>query len=43
MGVHYLSDIVAGAVFGIVVAWIGLQIYPPLFDWMFRLLGFTLW
>ena len=43
MGVHYLSDIVAGAVFGVFVAWIGLQVYPPLFDWMFGLLGFTLW
>jgi undecaprenyl-diphosphatase len=43
MGVHYLSDVVAGALFGIVVAWIGLQIYPPLFDWIFRYLGFTLW
>src|SRR5215218_9403540 len=27
MGVHYLSDIVAGALFGILAAWIGLQIY----------------
>ena len=43
MGVHYLSDIVAGALLGIVVAWIGLQIYPPLFDWVFGLLGFPLW
>jgi len=43
MGVHYLSDIVAGALFGIVVAWIGLQVYPPFFDWIFRYLGFTLW
>jgi hypothetical protein len=34
---------VAGAVFGIVVALIGLQVYPLLFDWIFRLLGFTLW
>ena len=39
MGVHYLSDIVAGTLFGIVVALIGLQIYMPLFN----LLGFTLW
>jgi membrane-associated phospholipid phosphatase len=43
MGVHYLSDVVAGALFGIVVAWIGLQIYPPLFDGIFRYLGFMLW
>jgi len=39
MGVHYLSDIVAGALFGILVALIGLQIYMPLFNF----LGFTLW
>lgn len=39
MGVHYLSDIVAGTLFGIIVALIGLQIYMPLFN----LLGFTLW
>jgi undecaprenyl-diphosphatase len=43
MGVHYLSDIVAGAVFGIAVALIGLQIYQPLFNWVFQLLGFALW
>lgn len=39
MGVHYLSDIVAGTLFGVIVAWIGLQVYMPLFN----LLGFTLW
>jgi undecaprenyl-diphosphatase len=43
MGVHYLSDIVAGALFGIVIALIGLQIYQPIFHWAFHLLGFTLW
>jgi membrane-associated phospholipid phosphatase len=43
MGVHYLSDIVAGALFGIVVALIGLQIYPLLLHWMFGWLGFSLW
>ena len=43
MGVHYLSDIVAGALLGIVVALIGLQLYPPLFNWIFGLLGFSLW
>ncbi len=43
MGVHYLSDIVAGTLLGILVAVIGLQIYLPLFDWLFRLLGFALW
>jgi undecaprenyl-diphosphatase len=39
MGVHYLSDIVAGAFLGIVVALIGLQVYLPIFNF----LGFTLW
>lgn len=39
MGVHYLSDIVAGAFLGIVVALIGLQVYMPIFNF----LGFTLW
>ena len=43
MGVHYLSDIVAGTLLGIVVALLVLQIYLPLFDWAFRLLGFSLW
>jgi undecaprenyl-diphosphatase len=43
MGVHYLSDIVAGALLGIVVAWVGLQVYLPLFDWLFRLVGLRLW
>jgi membrane-associated phospholipid phosphatase len=43
MGVHYLSDIVAGALFGIVVAWFGLQIYSPLFDWFLHSFGLRLW
>jgi membrane-associated phospholipid phosphatase len=43
MGVHYLSDIVAGAFFGMIVALIGLQIYPPLLNWIFGWLGFSLW
>ncbi|HEX2996646.1 MAG TPA: phosphatase PAP2 family protein [Anaerolineales bacterium] len=43
MGVHYVSDVVAGTFLGILVALIGLQIYIPLFDWLFRLLGFALW
>ncbi len=43
MGVHYLSDIVAGTLLGILVAFIGLQIYQPLFAWVFKLIGFGLW
>ena len=43
MGVHYASDIIAGAVFGIVIGLIGLQIQEPLFQWIFNLIGFPLW
>ena len=43
MGVHYVSDIVAGAIFGIIVALIGLQFYEPLFMWITSLIGFPLW
>jgi len=43
MGVHYLSDVVAGTLLGIVVALIGLQIYQPIFEWAFKILGFALW
>jgi len=43
MGVHYVSDVVAGAAFGIITALIGLQIYEPLYTWFLRLTGFPLW
>lgn len=43
MGVHYVSDVVAGAVLGILTALIGLQIYEPLFGWFAGLTGFPLW
>jgi undecaprenyl-diphosphatase len=43
MGVHYLSDVVAGATLGIIVALIGLQIYAPMIDWLTALIGFPLW
>jgi len=43
MGVHYLSDILAGAVVGVMIALIGLQIYDPLFHWVFSLMGFSFW
>lgn len=43
MGVHYLSDVIAGAALGIVVALIGLQIYPPMINWLTALTGFPLW
>ena len=43
MGVHYISDIVAGAVFGLIIALIGLQVYEPLFMWVTGLIGSPLW
>lgn len=43
MGVHYISDIVAGAFFGILVAWAGLQIYEPALRWVSGFIGIPLW
>ena len=43
MGVHYISDVLAGAVLGVIVAIIGLQIYEPFFIWATSLIGFPLW
>ncbi len=43
MGVPYLSDVVAGAILGAVVALIGLQVYPPMVAWLVSLIGFPLW
>jgi membrane-associated phospholipid phosphatase len=43
MGVHYLSDIAAGALVGILVGLLGLQIYTPLLDWVSSWLWFPLW
>jgi len=43
MGVHYVSDVIAGALLGIAIAVIGLQIYEPLFVWIANMLGFPLW
>jgi undecaprenyl-diphosphatase len=43
MGVHYLSDVVAGAALGVIVALIGLQIYLPMVNWLVALIGFPLW
>jgi undecaprenyl-diphosphatase len=43
MGVHYVSDVVAGAALGIIVALIGLQIYEPLLMWFVNLIHFPLW
>lgn len=43
MGVHYLSDIIAGAILGIIVALIGLQFYQALIDWFSGVTGFMFW
>jgi undecaprenyl-diphosphatase len=43
MGVHYLSDVIVGGLLGAFVGMIGLQIYPPLVDWLVSLIGFPLW
>jgi undecaprenyl-diphosphatase len=43
MGVHYISDIFAGMIVGIIAALIGLQIYQPLVGWLEVLIGFPLW
>jgi len=43
MGVHYVSDILAGAVLGIAVAWLGLQFYEPLIGGFEAVVGFPLW
>jgi undecaprenyl-diphosphatase len=43
MGVHYLSDILAGMVLGIIVGLLGLQFYQYLIDWFAGLTGFVFW
>lgn len=43
MGVHYVSDILAGGIVGIIVGVIGLQLYTPLLNWVSSWLWFPLW
>lgn len=43
MGVHYFSDVLAGALLGIAVAVLGLQFYESFFAWLANLTGFPLW
>ena len=43
MGVHYVSDVVAGAMVGVAFALIFLQIHQPLFLWVTSLIGFPMW
>jgi len=43
MGVHYVSDVLAGALLGILVGLIGIAIYEPLLAWVVSLVGIPLW
>ena len=43
LGVHYLSDVIAGAILGVIVALIGMQIYQPMIDWFTALTHFSFW
>jgi len=43
MGVHYISDILAGAVTGVLIAILGLQIYQPLLAWAVALIRIPPW
>ena len=43
MGVHYVSDIAAGLVVGILSGMIFLEVYQPLFMWIMALIKFPLW
>jgi membrane-associated phospholipid phosphatase len=43
MGVHYLSDVVAGLVLGIIVGLVGLQVQEPALAWLSSLVNFPLW
>jgi membrane-associated phospholipid phosphatase len=47
MGVHYLSDILAGALVGLLLVWLAWPLSPQIFDaingWVIGLLGLPLW
>lgn len=43
MGVHYVSDIVVGALLGTAVGLIVLELYGPILAWEISLIGFPLW
>jgi undecaprenyl-diphosphatase len=43
MGVHYVSDVVAGAILGMLTGWVGLEVYPIFLTWLSSLLGTNLW
>ena len=43
MGVHYLSDILAGALLGFLVGLLGLGVYQPLLDLVAGWFSYPLW
>lgn len=43
MGVHYLSDILAGVLLGLLMGLLGLALYAPLLDWVAGWLRIQLW
>lgn len=47
MGVHYISDVIAGAIVGILVALLGSQLSAPIFSqiniWLISVFGILLW
>jgi len=43
MGVHYVSDVVAGMLVGIPIGIFALEVYPPLLAWVNSWLWFPLW
>ena len=43
MGVHYVSDVLAGAIVGVVVALVAVQVSEPLFMFIGNLIGIMLW
>jgi len=43
MGVHYVSDVVAGALVGVAFALFFLQFHEPFFMWVTSLSGFPMW
>ena len=43
MGVHYVSDIVAGFIVGIAMGLIMIQIHQPFLMWLTTFIHFPLW
>ncbi len=43
MGVHYLSDVVAGFVLGTAAGLVGLQVHEPLLAWLSAVIKIPLW